>query len=133
MSIPQTIPIAELFSITGKTAVVTGATGGIGLVLTLALAEAGADIVSVQIPNDPGAKHLRDQVLRLGRRFHEFDCNLRGYRSIPHTFESVWKAGISADILLNCAGITRHAKIEETPVAYLDDVYLSTSPSLLPR
>ncbi|KIY01113.1 uncharacterized protein Z520_02665 [Fonsecaea multimorphosa CBS 102226] len=114
--------IPQLFSLAGKTAFVTGSTGGIGLVLTLALAEAGADIVSIQIPNDPGAAHLQQEVERHGRRFQQVDSNLRDYKSIPGMLKGVWDAGVDPDILLNCAGISRHAKVEDTPVEYLDDV-----------
>lgn len=117
--------VNNLFGLQNKTAIVTGATGGIGLTLTLALAEAGADIVSIQLPNDPGAPELQKQIEAAGRTFQAFESNLKDYKSTPQTFSRLWDAGITPDILLNCAGITRHCKIEDTPVEYLDDVSLS--------
>ena len=39
----------DLFSLKGRTALVTGATRGIGHSMTIALAEAGADIVLIQV------------------------------------------------------------------------------------
>lgn len=124
MSTIKDISIANLFNLEGKIAIVTGGTGGIGFVLSLALAEAGADIVSIQIPNDPGARELQEKVEKFGRKFQAFDSNLKDYKNIGTTFANIWKAGVIPDILLNCAGITWHSKVEETPLKSLDDVCL---------
>lgn len=41
--------LVNLFSLAGRTAVVTGGTRGIGATMAIALAEAGADIILVQV------------------------------------------------------------------------------------
>lgn len=41
--------VASLFSLNGQTAVVTGGTRGIGQAMAFALAEAGADVVLIQV------------------------------------------------------------------------------------
>lgn len=43
--------LPQLFSLEGQTAIVTGGTRGIGQAMALSLAEAGADILLVQVNN----------------------------------------------------------------------------------
>lgn len=43
--------VMKLFSLEGQTAVVTGGTRGIGQAMAIALAEAGADILLIQVRN----------------------------------------------------------------------------------
>ena len=55
--------LLQVFSLTGKTAILTGATGGLGTSLAVALAKAGASIVSIEIPNDPNSEALKKTIL----------------------------------------------------------------------
>ena len=43
----------DLFSLSGRTALVTGGTRGIGQAMAIALAEAGADIILIQVCESP--------------------------------------------------------------------------------
>ncbi|KAJ5152525.1 gluconate 5-dehydrogenase [Penicillium capsulatum] len=107
------LPTNQLFSLEGKTVICTGATGGIGQSLCKSLAEAGADIISIQIPNDPNAGSLSKCLTELGRKLWTFECNLTEPSSVRSTFRNIWNAGISPSVLLNCAGVNRRRPLTE--------------------
>ncbi|KAJ6004865.1 hypothetical protein N7540_012664 [Penicillium herquei] len=106
-------PLNDLFSIRGKTAICTGVTGGIGQELCLTLAEAGANIVSIQLVDDPNGPKLRAAVESLGRSFSSFECDICDSKALRDTFGEIWKNEIQPDILLNCAGVNRRGKVED--------------------
>jgi 2-deoxy-D-gluconate 3-dehydrogenase len=117
--------VASLFSLTGKTAIILGGTGGLGQVMTLALAEAGADIVSIELPNDSQSKTLSDSIQNVSRKISVFKCDISDSKSLRKTFSEIWAAGIVPDILLNSAGIQRRGKAEELSDEDIDDVSFS--------
>lgn len=99
--------VLDLFKLDGKTAVVTGSNAGIGEALTLALAEAGADIAGVDISesnrSDPASTQA--QVEAMGRRFYPIRCDLSKMDAIPYIVEETVKAYGKIDILVNNAGV----------------------------
>jgi hypothetical protein len=105
--------VAELFSLEGKTAIVTGGTGGLGLSMAVALAEAGADIVSIQIAGDPRAEMLVEGVKQCGRKLQVYEADVSDSPKLRETFQKIWSDGVVPDILLNCAGINRRSKVED--------------------
>lgn len=117
------LPTNELFSLQGKIVICTGATGGIGLEMSKSLGEAGADIVSIQLPNDPNAASLSDHLNKIGRNFWVFECDLADTSAIRATFQAVWNAGIMPSVLLNCAGVNRRRPVIEMTDDDLDLVW----------
>ncbi|OAL29159.1 hypothetical protein AYO20_09312 [Fonsecaea nubica] len=107
------VPTSQLFSLEGKTVVATGGTGGLGLEICIALAEAGADIVSIHLPRDPGQTTLEEGVRKLGRKVIGFECDVGDSKQLRETFDRMWKADVVPDILLNCAGLNRRGPIED--------------------
>lgn len=96
--------IMDRFRLYGKTAIVTGSGRGIGRAIALGLADAGADVVGVDIRAQPETKAA---VEATGRRFLSVSADL----STPANFDAVIEAAVSAfgaiHILVNNAGITR--------------------------
>lgn len=92
-----------MFDLTGKTALVTGASGGIGADIARVLHSAGATVGLSGTRVEPLEALAKD----LGDRAHVLPCNL----SAPEEVEGLIKRGAEAmgsvDILVNNAGITR--------------------------
>ncbi|KAK5045420.1 hypothetical protein LTR84_009284 [Exophiala bonariae] len=112
MSNPR-ITQKELFSLDGKTAICTGATGGLGSELCLSLAEAGAHIISIQIPGDAGGLRLAELIKSTGRKFQSLECDLKSAPSLRSVFNKLWTQGVEPDILLNCAGLNIRGPIQD--------------------
>ncbi|CEJ62258.1 Putative Dehydrogenases with different specificities [Penicillium brasilianum] len=95
----------DLFSLQGRTALVTGGTRGIGQAMAIALAEAGADIVLVQ--RDTSNLGTKEQIEQLGRKASIYTADLALQSSVSKLVSTVIGDGHDIDILLNCAGIQR--------------------------
>jgi 2-deoxy-D-gluconate 3-dehydrogenase len=99
------VPVLDLFRLDGKVALVTGASKGIGEAIALALAEAGAGIVSLSRAPEHGA--LAEQVTALGRSYHAIALDLKT-ATVRELDAAVMEAADQAgrlDILVNNAGI----------------------------
>lgn len=111
----------DLFSLTGKTALITGGTRGIGQAMAVALAEAGADILlAVRAGADVSTKA---KVEALGRQCTLFDVDIASRESVAKLVPSVLSSGVKRiDILINCAGIQRRHPAHQFPDNDWDDV-----------
>lgn len=93
-----------MFDLTGKTAVVTGASTGLGMGMTLGLASAGADIFLVDhVPSDDTAQ----KVQAMGRRAITLVADLMKMDSIDAVVKKAVAEFGKVDILVNNAGIIR--------------------------
>lgn len=114
------ITTMDLFSLAGRTALVTGATRGIGQSMALALAEAGANIVLVQ--RDTSNTTTKQQIEQVGRRATIFVADLASQESVSALVGKVIQDGHDIDILLNCAGIQRRHPSHLFPLQDWDEV-----------
>lgn len=95
-----------LFDLTGKTALVTGASGGLGQAMAIGLAEAGAKIVAVASSNcDATVAAVREA----GGTIEQISANLSEIGGLEGVFEKALAFFGSIDILVNNAGTIRRA------------------------
>jgi NAD(P)-dependent dehydrogenase (short-subunit alcohol dehydrogenase family) len=92
--------------LTGKTAVVIGGTSGIGLAITKALAQAGANVVPTG-RRTAQVEAAAAEVEALGRRSLAQTCDVIDSASLAHLLESVNAQFGSVQIMVNCAGRTK--------------------------
>ena len=91
------------FDLTGKTAIVTGTSRGLGQYFGRALARAGADLVITSRRADTLAEFQRE-VEALGRRAVPLELDVRDYDSIQRMVDAAHAAFGKIDILVNNAG-----------------------------
>ena len=96
-----------MIDLSGKAAVVTGGSRGLGRAIALRLAEQGADICFSYRGNEAAAAEVTVAAEGLGRRAHAIQADVTD----PEAAERLVKAALDAfgkvDILVNNAGITR--------------------------
>lgn len=114
--------VLDLFSLKGKTALVTGCNKGIGKAMAVALAEAGADIVGVSASIELVGSKVEQEVIALGRNFKAYQCNLSDRSSLYAFIEKVKADFPVIDILVNNAGTIMRKPAAEHPDEYWDQV-----------
>jgi NAD(P)-dependent dehydrogenase (short-subunit alcohol dehydrogenase family) len=95
--------VTNLFDLTGRVAVVTGASRGLGRSFAQALARAGAD-VGVTSRSAETLRGVQQDVESTGRRAIPFELDVRHERSIAAFADAAIAAFGSVDILVNNAG-----------------------------
>ncbi len=92
-----------MFDLTGKAALVTGASGGIGGQIARALHDAGATVGLSGTRTEP----LEALASELGDRVHVLPCNLSDPAAVADLPKQAVESMGSVDVLVNNAGITR--------------------------
>lgn len=93
----------ELFDLTGRVAIVTGTSRGLGQYMGRALARAGADLVITSRHLDSLAP-FREEIESLGRRAVPLELDVRDHGGIQRMVDGAMEAYGKIDILVNNAG-----------------------------
>jgi NAD(P)-dependent dehydrogenase (short-subunit alcohol dehydrogenase family) len=95
---------ADQFDFTGKVAMITGGSRGLGLAMALGLAARGADIVVTSRDAESCAAAVA-QIEALGRRAWAIPAHVGKWDTIPALVDAAYAAAGRIDILVNNAGI----------------------------
>ena len=120
---PETLR-AELpsFDLTGKTALVTGSSRGIGRAIALGLASAGADVAISCNTGGAGAEEVCQAIGQLGRRAQYYAHNVAFETEVEAMCDRVKQDFGKIDILVNNAGITRDKSFKKLTKDAWDEV-----------
>lgn len=112
--------ILDRFRLEGKTALVTGAAGGLGAAIAFALAEAGATVAchGNRRPADATSKQIR----AIGKNAQSFSADLSLKDGADTLFHAVHAAIGAPDILVNNAGMIHRDAAEVFPADAWDTV-----------
>jgi NAD(P)-dependent dehydrogenase (short-subunit alcohol dehydrogenase family) len=93
----------KVFNLSGKAAIITGASRGLGQYFGRALARAGADLV-ITSRNLASLESFREEIEGLGRRAVPLELDVKSYESIQRMAEAAEAAYGKIDVLINNAG-----------------------------
>jgi len=99
--------------LTGKVALVTGASVGIGRAIAEALAKVGVDVAVNYLSHKPEAEAVCQSVLRAGRRAVALQADVSKAAEIERLVKSVEQELGAVEILINNAGISRPQPLDE--------------------
>jgi 2-deoxy-D-gluconate 3-dehydrogenase len=112
--------ILDKFKLTGKVAIVTGCSTGLGQGMSIAFAEAGADVVGVDYVDSSAETQVK--VEAAGKKFLYIQANLITTQPIKGIIEKTLAVFGKIDILVNNAGIIRRSDAIEFTEKDWDDV-----------
>jgi NAD(P)-dependent dehydrogenase (short-subunit alcohol dehydrogenase family) len=111
----------DCFSLAGETAIVTGGISGIGRAISLAMAEAGANIVLVDIKSQAD-NSLIDKIGALGRKMIFVQADVTKEQDVVGFVNKAVAKFSRIDIVVNCAGVVNRTPAEKLTEAEWDRV-----------
>jgi NAD(P)-dependent dehydrogenase (short-subunit alcohol dehydrogenase family) len=111
----------ELFNLTDRKALVTGAGRGIGRVMAISLAQIGCDIAILE-KNVKDARNVAEEIKKLGRKAVTIKVDVTKKADVEKAFTAAAKQLGRLDIIINNAGVCIHEAAENTPEEHYDFV-----------
>jgi short-subunit dehydrogenase len=108
--------------INGQRILITGAAGGIGSELTMALAEKGAELILVDLDANK-LRQLKQTTFERGCKTHVFPCDLTAPDASRKLIASILDEVGSVDILINCAGIASFGLFQEQTAESIEKLW----------
>ena len=108
--------------LTGKTALITGASRGIGRAIALDMAQSGANIALNYFGELDEAEAVRKLIITKNVRCEIYECDVADFNASKKTVENVLRDFSQVDILVNNAGIARDNPILRIKEQDYDDV-----------
>jgi len=108
--------MAALFDLTGRTALITGATRGLGRAFAQGLAEAGARVI-VNGRQAESTEQVASELRTQGVDAHASAFDVTDEASVNAAFAALDEAGVAVDILINNAGIQHRAAMVDLALA----------------
>jgi len=113
----------QRFDLTGKVALVTGGSRGLGRAMSLGLADAGANVV-VASRTLGACESVVAEIHALGREALAVDCNMRDWAAIDRLVERTYSRFGRCDALVNNAGIMQTpSPLVQTDSALFDEFF----------
>lgn len=111
-----------LFDLSGKTALLTGGSRGIGRGLALGLARQGADVAIVYRSAKEQADEVTEQIKMHGRRAWSYQKDLSQTDDLEQLAQEIWRQSGKIDILVNNAGLAYSERFNEIPADHWRNV-----------
>jgi len=109
-------------SLSGKVALITGASRGIGKEIALELSRLGAEVFINYSSSDEKAEEVVNLIKKSGGKAHKLKFDVSKEDSVNLAFEEIIKINGTIDILINNAGITRDGLLMRMKSEQWDDV-----------
>ena len=109
-------------SLSGKVALITGASRGIGKEIAMELSKIGAEVFINYSSSDEKAEEVVNSIKNNGGKAHKLKFDVSKEDSVSSAFDKIIKINGSIDILVNNAGITRDGLLMRMKSEQWDEV-----------